>query len=248
MLKNLYYFVSDVHLGLRASDASQVEKRFMGFLNSLPENTRALYLLGDIFDFWYEYKYVIPRGHTRVLGKLAELRDKGMDIYFFRGNHDIWAYGYFEQELGIKVLEQPYVVDIEGQTFCLGHGDGLGYTPLGFKIIRWIFNNRVIQALFSSLHPRTAFSLGYNWSKHSRLAHSGKERQYLFRGEDEPIYKYASSFPGKVDHFIFGHFHTPVRMKLPSGGDMIVLGDWVHGCEYAIFDGKELSFSRYEAV
>ena len=248
MLKNLYYFVSDVHLGLRASDASQVEKRFMGFLNSLPENTRALYLLGDIFDFWYEYKYVIPRGHTRVLGKLAELRDKGIDIYFFRGNHDIWAYGYFEQELGIKVLEQPYVVDIEGQTFCLGHGDGLGYTPLGFRIIRWIFNNRVIQALFSSLHPRIAFSLGYNWSKHSRLASGGKKSQYIFRGEDEPIYKYASSFPEKVDHFIFGHFHTPVRMELPSGGDMIVLGDWVNGCEYALYDGEQLSVSRYEVV
>lgn len=248
MLKNLYYFVSDVHLGLRASDASQVEKRFMGFLNSLPENTRALYLLGDIFDFWYEYKYVIPRGHTRVLGKLAELSDRGIDIYFFKGNHDIWAYGYFEQELGVKVLEQPYVVDIEGETFCLGHGDGLGYTPLGFRIIRWIFNNKVLQTLFSSLHPRIAFSLGYNWSKHSRLANGGESGQYIFKGEDEPIYKYASSFPRKVDHFIFGHFHTPVRMKLPSGGDMIVLGDWVHGCEYALYDGEQLTFSRYEVV
>lgn len=110
MLKDLYYFVSDVHLGLRASDASEVEKRFLGFLDSLPENTRALYLLGDIFDFWYEYKYVIPRGHTRVLGRLAALVDRGVDVYFFKGNHDIWAYNYFETELGIKVLEQPYVV------------------------------------------------------------------------------------------------------------------------------------------
>ena len=244
MLRNLYYFVSDVHLGLRASDASEVEKRFLGFLDSLPENTRALYLLGDIFDFWYEYKYVIPRGHTRVLGRLAALVDRGVDVYFFKGNHDIWAYNYFEAELGIKVLEQPYVVEIEGKRFCLGHGDGLGYTPFGFKIMRWIFHNRCIQSLFSTLHPRLAFGLGYAWSKNSRLANGNDAQQYVFKGKDEPICKYASSYPQPVDYFIFGHFHTPSEIDLDSGAKLYILGDWVNGCEYVSFDGETLSFNK----
>ena len=244
MLKDLYYFVSDVHLGLRASDASEVEKRFLGFLDSLPENTRALYLLGDIFDFWYEYKYVIPRGHTRVLGRLAALADRGVDVYFFKGNHDIWAYNYFEAELGIKVLEQPYVVEIEGKRFCLGHGDGLGYTPFGFKIMRWIFHNRCIQSLFSTLHPRLAFGLGYTWSKNSRLANGNDAQQYVFKGKDEPICKYASSYPQPVDYFIFGHFHTPSEIDLDSGAKLYILGDWVNGCEYVSFDGETLSFNK----
>ena len=244
MLKNLYYFVSDVHLGLRASDASEVEKRFLGFLDSLPENTRALYLLGDIFDFWYEYKYVIPRGHTRVLGRLAALVDRGVDVYFFKGNHDIWAYDYFETELGIKVLEQPCVVEIEGKRFCLGHGDGLGYTPCGFRIMRWVFHNKVIQSLFSTLHPRLAFGLGYTWSKHSRLANGDDVKQYTFKGKDEPICKYASSYPQKVDCFIFGHFHTPAQIDLERGARLYILGDWVNGCEYISFDGQTISFNK----
>lgn len=245
MLKNLYYFVSDVHLGLRASDPAEVERRFLNFLDSLPENTKALYLLGDIFDFWYEYKYVIPRGHTRVLGKLAQLRDSGVDIYFFKGNHDIWAYNYFEKELGMKVLEQPYVVEIEGKKFCIGHGDGLGHTPLGFRFIRSIFHNRLIQILFSSIHPRWALGLGYAWSKSSRLANGGESQVYQFKGVEEPIYKFASTYPEKVNYFIFGHFHTPVETPLPSGATLYILGDWLNGCEHICFDGERISFKKY---
>lgn len=245
MLKNLYYFVSDVHLGLRASDPAEVERRFLNFLDSLPENTKALYLLGDIFDFWYEYKYVIPRGHTRVLGKFAQLRDSGVDIYFFKGNHDIWAYNYFEKELGMKVLEQPYVVEIEGKKFCIGHGDGLGHTPLGFRFIRSIFHNRLIQILFSSIHPRWALGLGYAWSKSSRLANGGESQVYQFKGVEEPIYKFASTYPEKVDYFIFGHFHTPVETLLPSGATLYILGDWLNGCEHICFDGERISFKKY---
>lgn len=246
MVKDLYYFVSDVHLGLRASDSSEVERKFLSFLDALPDNTKALYLLGDIFDFWYEYKYVIPRGHTRVLGRLAQLRDRGVDIYFFKGNHDIWAYGYFEEELGMKVLEQPHVVEIEGKRFCLGHGDGLGKIPPGFRFIRWIFHNRFVQALFSSLHPRWAFALGYNWSKNSRLAQGGAASRYIFKGEDEPIYKFAASFPERVDFFVFGHFHTPTDISLPNGARMYILGDWVNGAEYLSFDGESIAFAPFK--
>ena len=248
MLKNLYYFVSDVHLGLRASDASLVEKRFLKFLNELPDNTRALYLLGDIFDFWYEYKYVIPRGHTRVLGKLAELKDRGVDLFFFKGNHDIWAYSYFEQELGFKVLEQPCCVKIEGKRFCLGHGDGLGYTAPGFRVIRWMFHNRFIQMLFSSLHPRWAMALGYRWSRNSRLAKGGSDEKYIFKGEQEPICKFALAYPEKVDCFVFGHFHSHVDMVLSNGSRFCILGDWVNGGEYIVYDGESLSINRTPSV
>lgn len=247
MMKELYYFVSDVHLGLRASDSAAVERKFLSFLDTLPDNTRALYLLGDIFDFWYEYKYVIPRGHTRVLGRLAQLRERGVEIFFFKGNHDVWAYGYFEQELGIKVLEQPHLVKIQGKSFCLGHGDGLGKIPAGFRIIRWAFHNRFLQFLFSALHPRWAFGLGYAWSKHSRLAKGGSENRYVFKGEDEPIFKYAASIPEKADYFIFGHFHTPVDMTLPGGARMLILGDWINGAEYALFDGERVTLQGFTA-
>lgn len=248
MLKNLYYFVSDVHLGLRASDAGSVERRFLAFLDSLPMNTKGLYLLGDIFDFWYEYKYVIPRGHTRVLGKLAQLRDRGVEIYFFKGNHDIWAYEYFQKELGMVLLEQPYVTEIEGKKFCLGHGDGLGHTPAGFRFLRWMFHNRFLQILFSALHPRWAFGLGYWWSKNSRLAKSDGRSEYIFKGLDEPICKYAQSFSEKVDYFIFGHFHSPVKIDLEGGAQFYILGDWCRGCEYVSFDGDTLSFDRFRTV
>lgn len=251
-MEGLYYFVSDVHLGLRVGDPKVIESRFAGFLDSLPPDTKALYLLGDIFDFWYEYKYVIPRGHTRVLGSLAKLRDRGVEIYFFKGNHDVWAYNYFEQELGMKILEQPYVTEIEGKRFCLGHGDGLGYAPAGFRFIRWAFHNRFLQVLFSSLHPRWAFGMGYSWSHHTRLAKSDVEgnTKYIFKGAEEPIYKYSDAFgkqyaqdhpsdPG-IDYYIFGHFHTPTQISIPSGGEMYILGEWLNNCDWLVFDGTAL--------
>jgi UDP-2,3-diacylglucosamine hydrolase len=248
MLKGLHYFVSDVHLGLRASDPSLVERRFLGFLDSLPSNIESLYLLGDIFDFWYEYKYVIPRGHTRVLGRLASLCDSGVKVYMFRGNHDIWLYDYFQNEIGIKVLDQPYEVQIGEKRFCLGHGDGLGETPIGFRIIRWAFRNRFLQTLFSSIHPRWAMGLGYAWSRNSRLAKGGDAGQaYSFKGEEEPVCRYALSYPGKIDYFVFGHLHTPVDFALGNGSRLCILGDWTRGCEYAVYDGATLSLNKYSS-
>ncbi len=249
---NLYYFVSDIHLGVGTADKRGLERRFLSFLNSLPQNTKCLYLLGDIFDFWYEYKYVIPSGHTRVLGKLAELVDSGLDIYFFNGNHDIWTYKYFQEEVGLKILEQPYVVELEGKTFCMGHGDGLGKVDLGFRFLRYIFHGRVTQILFSAIHPRWGMALGYNWSKHSRLAKTGEGKNYLFKGEGEPIYKFADKFGrdyfksnGKmIDYYIFGHFHIPTTIDVASGGVMNILGEWINDCDFIVFDGETLKRDR----
>ena len=233
--KGRTYFISDVHLGLQVKDPAGRERRFSDFLRSLPSDTAAVYLLGDIWDFWYEYKHVVPKGYVRVFAALQELMDRGVEVYFFQGNHDVWTYSYFE-ELGMKRLEQPYLVEIGGKRFCLGHGDGLGPVPFGYRFLRGLFHNRVAQVLFSMLHPWIAFSLGNGWSKGNRLAH---EDIYEFKGPEEPLYKFAEEYSSEnqVDYFIFGHYHAAVDMILPSGARLLMLKDWMDGSPYICFDG-----------
>ena len=250
-----YYFISDVHLGVSGCDRQELEARFVSLLDSIGPDAGGVFLLGDIFDFWYEYRYVIPRGHTRALGALARLTDKGVPVWFFPGNHDVWAYSYFARELGVRVIrEAPYVTELCGRRFCLGHGDGLGRTGMGFRFIRWMFHNRVLQVLFSSIHPRWAFGLGYAWASHSRKIKNDPERSsmYFFRGTEEPLYRFADAFGAEygashggsgIDYYIFGHYHTPGSVDIPSGGRIYVLGCWVDGGEYAVFDGQELRVS-----
>lgn len=233
------YFVSDVHLGLQVSDPADRERRFTDFLRSLPPETEALYMLGDIWDFWYEYRDVVPKGYIRVLSALQELMDRGVQVYFFQGNHDVWTYSYFE-ELGMKRLEQPAIVEMCGKRFCLGHGDGLGPTPLGYRFLRGAFHNRVLQFFFSLLHPWIAFRLGNGWSKGNRLA---RHEEYVFKGKDEPLYKFAEDFAARndIDYFVFGHYHTSVDMTLPSGARLLVLKDWMKSSPYLCFDGKTVA-------
>ena len=239
MEKKLTYFVSDVHLGLQVADPEDRERRFAGFLRSLPENTEAVYLLGDIWDFWYEYKDVVPKGYVRVFAALQELMDRGVKVYFFQGNHDVWTYRYFE-ELGMVKLVQPCVVQIAGKRFCLGHGDGLGPVPFGYRFLRGLFHNRLAQTLFSALHPWLAFRLGNGWSKNNRLAHNVG---YEFGGENEPLYKFAKDFASEneVDFFIFGHYHVDVDTVLPSGARLMILKDWIHSSPYLCFDGVSIT-------
>ena len=232
----LTYFVSDVHLGLQVADPVARERRFADFLNSLPEETKALYMLGDIWDFWYEYRDVVPKGYVRVFAALQGLMDRGVKVYFFQGNHDVWTYKYFE-ELGMIRLTQPALVEINGKTFCLGHGDGLGPVPAGYRFLRGVFHNRILQFLFSLLHPWIAFRLGNSWSRRNRLS---RHEEYVFKGPDEPLYKFADQFSreNKVDYFIFGHYHSEVMdMKLPSGASLFILKDWMEGAPYMYFDG-----------
>ena len=232
------YFVSDVHLGLQVADPVARERRFADFLRSLPEDTEAVYLLGDIWDFWYEYRDVVPKGYVRVFAALLELMDRGVDVFFFTGNHDIWAYSYFE-ELGMKRLEQPTVVDIAGKKFCLGHGDGLGGAPFGYMVIQKSFHCRFLQIMFSMLHPWFAYRLGNAWSRRSRLSHA---EVYEFKGQEEPLYRFAVEFERThdVDHFIFGHYHADVDMPLPGGSRLHVLKDWMRGSSYICFDGESV--------
>lgn len=237
--RRLTYFVSDVHLGLQVADPDARERRFADFLNSLPQETEALYLLGDIWDFWYEYRDVVPKGYVRVLAALQSLMDRGVKIYFFQGNHDVWTYSYFE-ELGMTRLVQPSIVQIAGKSFCLGHGDGLGPVPFGYRFLRGMFHSCVLQFLFSLLHPWIAFRLGNSWSRRNRLA---RHQEYTFKGPGEPLYDFADRFSSenKVDYFVFGHYHSAVSdMKLPSGASLYLLKDWIDGSPYMYFDGMSM--------
>ena len=232
------YFVSDVHLGLQVADPAAREERFVSFLKGLPQETAALYMLGDVWDFWYEYRDVVPKGYVRVFAALMELMDRGVEVYFFQGNHDIWTYSYFES-LGMKKLVQPCKVEIGGKTFCLGHGDGLGPTPFGYRLIKFIFNCRPLQVLFSMLHPWFAYRLGNVWSRNSRLSH---KQEYKFKGEAEPLYQFAAEYlrENKVDYFIFGHFHSAVDVQLAENSRLILLKDWISSSPYICFDGTDL--------
>ena len=235
--RRFVYFVSDVHLGLEVADPAGREARFVRFLESIPkEETVALYMLGDIWDFWYEYRDLVPKGYVRVFAALMDLIGSGVKVYFFQGNHDMWCYSYFES-LGIHRIAQPYFTEIGGKSFCLGHGDELGGAKRGYRFLLWVFRNRVLRCLFSGLHPWLAFGLADRWSGSSRKVKKGNG--YKFAGESEPLYRFASSVDAErhVDFFIFGHFHEDVRMSLPFGARFIILDDWIDGgTPHALFD------------
>lgn len=236
--RNGVYFVSDVHLGLKAGDPEERESRFVAFLKAMPrETTKAVYLLGDIWDFWYEYKYVIPKEGMRVISELIQLIDAGVEVYFFEGNHDMWAYSFFEQ-IGVRKLPQPSVLKLGDKVFCAGHGDALGGAHLSYRLMRRVFHSRTARALFSSLHPTLAFGMGRGWSESNRKSH----KSYRFRGKEEPLYKFAVKKAAQehIDCFVFGHFHDKVDLVLPGGERFCVLKDWMEGgTPHLYFDCKE---------
>ncbi|MBO6168441.1 MAG: UDP-2,3-diacylglucosamine diphosphatase [Bacteroidales bacterium] len=220
------YFVSDVHLGLRNADPAERERRFVDFLSGIPGNALSVYLLGDIWDFWYEYRDVVPREGARVVAKLIALMDAGVQVFFFPGNHDLWCFSFFES-LGMIRCTQPQLVQIGGKTLCLGHGDLLGGGRAGYSFMQSIFKNKAVQAVFSTLHPWFAFRLGNGWSGSNRK----RRKPYHFQGDKEPLYRFALEQSGQVhiDYFIFGHFHDAVDIQLPTGARLVVLKDWLDG-------------------
>jgi len=237
--RRLVYFVSDVHLGLRSGDPEERERRFVELLKGIPASrTKALCLLGDIWDFWYEYRDVIPKEGIRVVSQLITLVDEGVEVYFIPGNHDIWTYRFFSG-IGIRKIPQPSFLEFSGKTFCLGHGDGLGGADFSYGLMLKLFNSRVAQALFSTLHPTIAYRFGTDWSTSNRKKHD----PYVWKGADERLWKFSEevSRSRDVDFFIYGHYHVRVDQALPSGGRIMLLGDWINGeSPYAVFDGENL--------
>lgn len=241
------YFVSDFHLGAPNRAASlEREKKFVRFLNNIQDKATRLYILGDLFDFWFEYKTVVPKGYVRVLGKLAELADGGLPIQFFTGNHDLWMFGYFEQELGIPVHHKPIITQIEGKTFMIGHGDGLGPNDRGYKILKkYFFTNRLCQFLLGALHPDWAIGLASYFSKRSRL-HTGSADEQFWGEEGEWLVQYAKRKLQTlaIDFFVFGHRHLPLKIPIQNS-IYINSGDWIKYNSYAIFEQQQINLCYF---
>ena len=241
--------MSDAHLGSLAIPHGRTqERRLVRFLDSIKEKASAVYLLGDMFDFWNEYRYVVPKGYSRFLGKLSELTDNGVEVHFFAGNHDLWTYGYLEEECGVIVHKAPVTTEIYGKVFFLAHGDGLGDPDNKFKILRKLFHNRTCQRLLNFVHPRWGMALGLNWAKHSRLKRAdGKEVPFM--GEDKEFLvrfarDYKRSHPN-IDYFLFGHRHIELDLPIDKSTRMLILGDWIWQFTYAVFDGEHLFLGEY---
>lgn len=222
----MIYITSDVHLGLNVADPREREDRFVTWLKTIPRSAdNTLVLLGDIWDFWYEYKYVIPKEGVRVVAQLIDLMDGGVKVIFFPGNHDIWTFHFFES-IGIQVIrKQPLVTTLDGHRVLLAHGDGIGGATFLYSLMLKIFHSKFCQWLFSLLHPRIAFSLAGRWSRSNRRTH----KSYQWKGKQERLYKFALSQSSDIEMFIFGHYHCSIEETLPSGSKLIVLKDWIDG-------------------
>jgi UDP-2,3-diacylglucosamine hydrolase len=245
--KGKIYFVSDVHLGAPAlSNNHQRELLFARWLDSINDDVQELYLMGDIFDFWWEYKKVVPRGFTRILGRIANLTDRGIPVHFFTGNHDLWVFDYLPSELGVVVHKNEIIKEIDGKKFFLAHGDGLDAEDVGYIRLKKIFTNKNLQWWFSRLHPNFALHIAHKWSKSSRTAKFGKEEE--FNVNNDGMYKFALSFlkQESIDYFIFGHRHHMVNAPLTENARFVLLGDWIKNFSYGVFDGEKFELKRYK--
>ncbi|MEN8248346.1 MAG: UDP-2,3-diacylglucosamine diphosphatase [Bacteroidota bacterium] len=241
------YFASDFHLGTPNHEDSLIrEKKLVRWLTKIEKDADAIFLLGDIFDFWFEYKKAIPKGFVRFQGKLAELADKGLKIYFFTGNHDMWMYDYFPQEFGIKVYHDPVQLNIGETKMLIGHGDGLGPGDKNYKRLKKIFKSRFNQKAFSMLHPGIGISMAHNWSKRSRLANTKYEE--VFHGEDENLLLYCKRKEESEhhDYYIFGHRHLILDLEVSKNSKYLNPGDWVNHSSYIVFDGKSCELLDYQ--
>jgi len=245
--KNIY-FASDQHFGIPDTESSKLrEKKFISWLDEVKKDAEAKFLLGDLFDFWFEYKTVVPKGFVRVLGKIAELRDSGIPIYFFVGNHDLWMVDYFEKELGIPVYHHPKEYEFEGKTFLIGHGDGLGPGDKGYKRMKKVFAHPLSKWFYRWVHPDIGVKLAQYLSTKNKLI-SGQEDIKFLGEENEWLAQYAKRKLEQkhYDYFLFGHRHLPMEIEVGKNSKYINTGDWISHFTYAVFDGKDLTLKTYQ--
>lgn len=241
------YFSSDNHLGAPTAEESRPrEAKFVDWLEQISEDAAAIFLLGDLFDFWFEYKYVVPKGFVRVLGKLAQIRDRGIPVFFFVGNHDLWMDDYFEKELDIPVFHHPKEFHLGEKKFLIGHGDGLGPGDKGFKRMKKVFTNPVAKKLFRWLHPDLGMPLAQHFSVKNKMI-SGDEDAAFMGMEKEWLVQYALKKLRKehYDYFVFGHRHLPLDIALHDTSHYINLGDWIRYYTFAEFDGSKLELKTW---
>lgn len=242
------YFASDFHLGVPNREVSRErEERIIRWLNMAQQDAAEIFLVGDVFDFWFEYKHAIPKGFARLQGKIAEITDSGIPVHYFTGNHDMWVFTYFEEELGVKMYRKNAEFVWGEKKFLVGHGDGLGPGDHGYKFIKKVFANPICQWLFGWIHPNIGIGIANFWSGRSRMANKGEDQKFL--GEDEEwlaIYCKEVLQSQHYDYFIFGHRHLPLDLKVGENSRYINLGEWVNYSSYAVFDGQNLSLLDFE--
>ena len=242
------YFASDQHFGIPDAESSKLrEKKFISWLDEVKTDAKAIFLLGDLFDFWFEYKTVVPKGFIRVLGKIAELKDSGIPMYFFVGNHDLWMIDYFETELGIPVYHHPKEFVFDKKTFLIGHGDGLGPGDKGYKRMKKVFTHPFSKWLYRWLHPDIGVKLAQYLSTKNKLI-SGQEDVIFLGEENEWLAQYAKRKLEQkhYDYFLFGHRHLPMEIQVGKDSKYINTGDWISHFTYAVFDGNELTLKTYQ--
>lgn len=247
MTKNIY-FASDFHLGSPNHERSRIrEDRIVRWLTSIETTCSELFLMGDIFDFWFEYKTVIPKGFVRLQGKLAAMSDAGIKLYFFKGNHDMWVEDYFTTEMGMQIISDELVIERGGKSFYLHHGDGLGPGDANYRVLRKIFRNPVCQWLFSVLPPRIGLGIAGGWSKKSRNVNIQVDEPYL-GDQEEWLAVHSKEILKKqhYDYFIYGHRHLPMVIDLGNNSTYYNTGDWFYYNSYVVFDGEELSLKYFE--
>ncbi len=247
----MVYFLSDAHLGSRALEHKRTqERKLVRFLDTIKNKAEAVYLMGDMFDFWFEYKDVVPKGYTRFLGKLSELTDLGVEVHYFTGNHDMWMGDYLEKECGVIIHHEPCLLEIYGKEFYLAHGHTLDIdkNDMMARFMFWCFQNKTLQRIARGLHPHWFVNFGLNWAKHNRIMHDGTgEDQY--RGEQQEnlvifAKNYLKSHPS-VNYFIFGHRHIELDLMISHECHVIILGEWYSLFTYASFDGDQLLMGNY---
>ena len=241
------YFLSDFHLGApNAAESLIREKKIIRFLDEIRTTAAAVFIVGDLFDFWYEYKKVVPKGYVRILGKLAEITDSGIPVHFFVGNHDMWMRDYFQKELNIAVYFEPMPFEFNGKRFFIGHGDGLGPGDHGYKFIKKIFRNKACQWLFGILPPFIGIGIAHYFSRKSRVQ-TGQTDETFLREDKEWLIIYSKEILKNdlYNFLVFGHRHLPIDFSLNGSSRYINLGDWIRYFSYAVFDGQQLELKYY---
>ena len=246
------YFASDFHLGIPDHASSMArEKRLVQWLETIRNDAAAIFLMGDLFDFWFEYKTSVPKGYVRLLGTLAKITDAGIPVHLFKGNHDIWAFDYLTKEVGITLHRQGEIFEFSGKKFFLAHGDGLGPGDKGYKFLKKVFENKVNQFLFRWLHPDLGINMGLWFSQRSRLANyiKGKEIEQQPPTEEEMLFHYAKkkiALHPDIDYFVFGHRHIVTKKKIAAHTTLIILGDWLSKFSYAVFENEKMVMKRFQ--
>jgi UDP-2,3-diacylglucosamine hydrolase len=239
------YFISDLHLGSPNHEASLVrEKKFVTWLDEVSKDADEIFLVGDVFDFWFEYKRAVPRGFVRCLGKIATLTDQGIKVHWFTGNHDMWIFDYLPKECGIILHRKPIVIEYNEQKMYIGHGDGLGPGDHSYKFMKRFFDSQLCQWLFARLHPNFGIWLASSLSGYSRG--KGLEKDKIFHGEQEWLFQYCQSIEKEThhDYYVFGHRHYPKIMEVSANSQYINLGDWIQHFTYATWDEQGLRLEK----